>query len=151
MRLIPDKMAASWVAEQGGVASSDFGPFRAAAVYGSDGSFRGGVVFHDWRPKCKSVEISAAAAGPWIDRRLLQAIGDYAFGVLGCVRMTARTRWNNHAAVSLLLRLGFKEEGRIRRGWNGVDDVLIFGLLPEESAPWYSRKLTEVEDGRRQA
>jgi hypothetical protein len=111
--------------------SFDPGMFTAMAILDTDGSFCGGVVFSEYRDY--DCQLSCAAETPiaWKEE-VLRAIFDYTFNQLGTVRCTALTKKSNRRARAFLEGLGFVLEGRIRRGYDGVKDALIYGLLREE-------------------
>lgn len=47
-------------------------------------------------------------------------------------RITALVEPSNHLAMKQVWRMGFKQEGYLRRGYNGISDAVLWGLLPEE-------------------
>ena len=47
-------------------------------------------------------------------------------------RVTVHITPDNRAALGQIWRMGFRYEGYKRRGYDGVRDAVIFGLLPEE-------------------
>lgn len=61
-----------------------------------------------------------------------RAVFQYIFGQLGCIRCTSITRKNNTKARAFLDHLNFQLEGNVRKGYDGVTDALIYGLLAEE-------------------
>lgn len=75
-------------------------------------------------------EIFMWSAGS-MSRGFLRALGRYAFRDLGCLRLTSRVAASNPWS-SVIVRLGFVEEGRLRRGYDGNVDLIIFGLLRDE-------------------
>lgn len=62
---------------------------------------------------------------------LLFAIFAYVFEQLQCTRCTAKIREDNDESVNLVTKIGFVQEGRMRRAKSGKD-VLVFGLLKED-------------------
>lgn len=90
-----------------------------------------GAVFTNYRGH--DIELSFAAADPrWARRGSLRAVFHYPFRQLGCARVTAVTGRANARARRLTAGLGFTLEGVIRRGLDGRDDALVFGMLREE-------------------
>lgn len=77
------------------------------------------------------VEIMGWARPGGVDRGIIRALAAYVFQTLGVNRVTARAVVSNTDSQRILTRLGFRREGLIRRADDG-EDVLIFGLLPEE-------------------
>jgi RimJ/RimL family protein N-acetyltransferase len=93
----------------------------------------GGVVFHDYHPEAGDIEISAAFdSASWCTRGSLRGILFYPLHTLGLQRCTARTAESNTAAQSFLKRLGFREEGRLRRAFDGKEDMMVYGVLLRE-------------------
>src|ERR1035438_3733277 len=100
MRLVWDQapLVAHWVAmripqmENG----ADFGPCQAAGVIAEDGTPLGGVVFHNYQPRFKSIEVSLAAdSHRWLTRRIIVQILGYPFDQLQVQRLTTLTPKRN--------------------------------------------------------
>jgi RimJ/RimL family protein N-acetyltransferase len=138
MHLVLDKSAdvAAWVAAripqmQG---AGDFGACAAIGVEGEDGRPLGGVVFHNYQPRFRNIEVSFASDTPrWLTRNLIRRILSYPFEQLNCARLTAITPRKAASARRFLDVFGFKREGLVRRGF-GTDDAVISGLLKREWA-----------------
>lgn len=148
MRLLygQDAVVGRWVSERiPHMAGADFGPMVALGVLGRDDALIGGVVFHEYRPRCRSIEASFASASPrWLTKNLIGRIMAYPFDQLLCERVTAVTPRKAASARRFLDEFGFKREGLIRRGF-GDDDAVISGLLKSE---WLrSRWVQPREDG----
>ena len=136
MRLVLDRSpaVAAWVAaripQMAGAA--DFGPATAIGVVSGDGRALGGVVFHNYQPRFRNVEVSfASESARWLTKNLIRQILAYPFDQLACQRITAITPKKAQAARAFLDRFGFKREGVVRRGF-GADDAIISGLLKRE-------------------
>ncbi|MBO8160920.1 MAG: GNAT family N-acetyltransferase [Thermosipho sp. (in: Bacteria)] len=68
-------------------------------------------------------------------KKMLSFAIDFAFNELNLERITAEVYEYNEKSLKLLEKLGFKIEGRIRKGkyHNGrYYDILIYGMLKEE-------------------
>jgi RimJ/RimL family protein N-acetyltransferase len=128
---------ARWVARRIPLMEGTLGFEDKAVSFGvlSDaGAPLGGVVFTDWQPAYRSIQVSFASASPrWLTPRLTTAILDYPFSQLACQRITSVTPSQAASALRFLNRFGFVREGLIRRGF-GTDDAIISGLLAEEWA-----------------
>lgn len=92
----------------------------------------------DWRAGHGDVGILIGDRGAWGKGHATDAVrtlARYAFGELGLRRVTGGTPATNEAMRRCFLRLGFREEGRLRQqlliGGQPVDHVL-FGLLRGE-------------------
>lgn len=66
----------------------------------------------------------------WIGRDLIYEFMTFCFNL--APRITAQVGSKNKHAIDFLLRLGFKQEGCVRKSFDGINDTLIFGLLYEE-------------------
>ncbi len=85
------------------------------------------IVFQHWSGS--DVELTVAADE--LPRSLLRAAGAYAYGTLGCARVTFRTAVDNTAAIIAMGRLGGRLEGTQRRFY-GDRDAFLFGILRED-------------------
>ena len=148
MRLLfgEDKGVAHWVAERIPHArvripyfppGEVFGPAAAIGVARGD-ELVAGVVFHNYDPFVRSIEVSCAAASPrWANRRVFSDLLRYPFSQLDCRRITAVTpRRAPPGATSprkFLEGLGFVREGSIRFGF-GDQNAIVYGLLAEDWA-----------------
>lgn len=81
-----------------------------------------------------------------IGTRALALLLDIAFLQLGLNRLTSYYRADNHASRALTERVGFREEGRMRRAWfadGRYIDMIVIGMLGEE---WMQRRKTLAEE-----
>ena len=136
-----DEYVAAWVSERiPHMRGEPFGPCAAIAVLGDDGRMLGGVVYHNYRPRFRDIEMSAAADSKrWLTKEVLRGIFRYPFVQLQVRRVTMITGQRNDEARKLLRGLGFKQEGVIRRGL-GNQDALVFGFMASE---WRRSKFFE--------
>ena len=155
MRLVwQDPDVAAWVAARipQMEGAGDFGPCQAVGVVSESGEALGGVVFHNWQPRFKNIEVSFASASPrWLSRNLIRGILSYPYAQLGCARITAVTPRRATSARRFLDVFGFRREGLVRRGF-GTDDAVISGLLRTEwersrwcASPATSREPTSAQ------
>ena len=108
-------------------------PWYAALGVVKGGRLVGGVVFHDWRPDAYDIQITAGFETPrWCSPLTLTQILRYPIEQLGCRRCTAFTAMSNRKARFFLERLGFECEGVLRKGHDGVEDRLVYGVLREQ-------------------
>lgn len=81
----------------------------------------------------RDVHFHIAAVGKrWATRRFLHEIFAYAFGQLGCRRITALIPESNVASITFAHHAGASYEGRMRCMLECDEDLLIFGMLREE-------------------
>lgn len=128
---------ARWVASRIPLMAGTLGFEDKAVSFGvmsDDGKPMGGVVFTDWQPTFRSIQISFASDSPrWLTPRLVTDILEYPFGQLACLRITSLTPSGAASAVGFLNKFGFSREGLIRHGF-GAEDAIISGLLADEWA-----------------
>lgn len=139
MRAVPagDKLAmvCQYMYEKIGVR---FDPTKCQgfAVLSDTGEFIGAVLVNNMTysdGRAVNCEISCAAETSIAWRpHVCSAIFQYIFGQLGCVRCTSTTRKNNTKARGFLEALNFQLEGNIRKGYDGKNDALVYGLLAED-------------------
>lgn len=109
-----------------------FGACNAIGVVDEQGTVVGGVIYHNWQPVFRTIDLSFAADTPrWLTPALVRALLSYPFSELACQRVTTLTPKRNRRARAFLERFGFKREGCVKRGF-GADDAIISGLLVEE-------------------
>jgi RimJ/RimL family protein N-acetyltransferase len=124
-------LVAQWVADQIGH-GLDWGPCEAIGVVDKHDNLVGGVVFNQYQPQYRNIEVSfASTRADWLTPRLVTGILRYPFQQLGAARITSLTPKRLRPARQFLSKFGFKHEGTIRRGY-GDDDCIISGLLESE-------------------
>lgn len=101
----------------------NFGECRALSVFDSDDRLVGGVVFHDWQPDPRTIELTAASTDRrWLTRAVLRSAFNYVFDTCHCQMALARTHEDNATVRRLWKALGAKEfviprlEGRSKAG-----------------------------------
>lgn len=95
----------------------------------------GACLYTDYRPCAGGGNILMYAAGHnWISRRVIAAMFGHPFNRLNCHRVTALIRRRNKASRTMVEKLGFQLEGKIRRGFSTREDMMCYGLLREECA-----------------
>jgi len=79
-----------------------------------------------------------------LSRRLYRAIFTALFSK--AIRVTAEISALNNDAIRVIARMGFVYEGYCRKGINGIQDALVFGMLREDCVflPGYSGGTTKV-------
>jgi RimJ/RimL family protein N-acetyltransferase len=136
MRLVVgrDKEVAAWVASllpqiDG---DEDFGPYTAIGVTSESGDPSAGVVFHNFVPRYRGLEITMASVTPrWVTRDVLRGIMAYPFEQLDCVAVRTVTPRKNKAALRFNRKMGFKIDGVMRRGF-GSQDAIVCSMLAKE-------------------
>lgn len=107
------------------------GRYTALMLVDSNMDMQGAFTFYNYRnfdvEVMGAIEPGVVAFRPHICR----ALADYVFNQLGCVRVTASTTKLNSKARKFLKHAGFELEGRLKRGYDGKHNALIYGLLAE--------------------
>lgn len=128
-----DEQIAAWVVSNiprmaGGV----FGPGRAIGVADSADRIIAGVVFHDYQPTCKTIQISMAASTPkWATRRTIAGLLRYPFHQLGVNKVWTASPASNTRAIRFNEGIGFKREAVLERHF-GDDDAVICCMFVDE-------------------
>lgn len=93
----------------------------------------GGLIYHDIRPYQDVWWTLYTNDKHWCTRRILHFMFSVAFDYFDCRRISIRTTGKNKKCIKLANQLGFKTEGILRRYANDGDDVIIMGILKEQS------------------
>lgn len=134
-----DPRIAQWVASRIPVLDG-FGASVSIGVWNGD-DILAGVVFHDYSPTYRNIQVSIAAETPkWATRNTISRIMAYPFSQLKVNRVTSLIREGNSRSLKLCEGLGFKREGIVRKGF-GDDNAIILGLLRTEAPDWMLRQV----------
>jgi RimJ/RimL family protein N-acetyltransferase len=138
-----DQAVANWVQARLPEIRNGFGQYSAIGII-EDGRSIAGVVYHDYRRF--SIQMSMASESPhWCSRRTLRALLGYPFLQLMVARITVCTAKHNKKLRSLVERLGFELEGKLRAGFDGQRDLLIYGLLRKDADRWITNAVRREE------
>lgn len=90
-----------------------------------------------------SVAMTMAADSPrWVSHGTIRALLTYPFVQLHCVRVTVFIGRKNKRSRRLVAGdgkrkgIGFVPEGKLRRGFDGKQDLMVYGLLRDEAERW---------------
>lgn len=139
MHIIFDRQddVAAWVFEQNGDTFSLTSGF-ATMGFIRDNQLIAGAVYHGFR-QCDII-ISFSSVDPkWCNKQNLYAIFAYPFEQLGCARLTAIVAKKNKRSRKLVEGLGFVREGCLKKGYNGRQDAIVYGMLAE-NCKWLDHK-----------
>ena len=111
--------------------------FDCWAITAGDDIALGWVILIDGKPDVKEIGyiLRRDRWGQGIACEAVSRVIDHGFVDLNLRRIFADTDPENAGSISLIERLGFQYEGRLRGEWEthiGVRDSLIFGLLQDE-------------------
>ena len=101
--------SAAWVADRIPGCDRGFGENKTIHVIDGD-QIIAGLVFHNWQPEAKVIEISSVAVDPrWMQRGVMRQLMRYPFDELKCQMVVARISVKNIRARRLWKALGSKE------------------------------------------
>lgn len=125
-----DALVAEWVRQHiPHMDGCSFGACSAIGITTEEGDMLGGVVFSNYHKKFRWMEVSVASVSPrWLTPRIITEIMRYPFQTAGLKRLQSHAPRRNKAACDFNRRLGFKQEGTLRRAVGG-DDAVVFGML----------------------
>ena len=133
---VNDPAVVRFVAEQTG--ASDFTAGAALGVH-RYGQVQGGFVYDNFTRR--NIFMHVAGIGRhWLTRRLLWMAFDYPFNQLRLERVTGMIAAGNAAALRFAAKLGFTEEGRLRRAAPDGSDIICLVLWAQQCA-WHKRKV----------
>lgn len=145
MRLVRDdsENVADWVAAQvPHVGRVGFGNCKAIGVVSNDGAPLCGVVFHDYQPLAKTMQISlAAVSARWATRNILGDILHYPFEELGLFKVWSVTPADNERAQRFALGIGFRKEATLRHQFGPKNHAVFVGMIAPEYREKYGRSL----------
>ena len=78
----------------------------------------------------------AATSGRWCNRRVIRALLAYPFEQLKVRRLEANVAKGNKRTRKLLLRVGFKFEGKRRAAMPDGRDAIQYSMLRHEAEHW---------------
>ena len=127
-----DEDVAAFVCAHAPHAENGFRDYTAIGI-ARNGELVAGVVYNEFRGH--SIHCSIASTDPrWASRGVLFTIFAYPFLQLKVERITVYTGKTMSHVRQFLERLGFQQEGIVRRGF-ADDDAVIYGMLKDE-CPW---------------
>lgn len=108
-------------------------------VVAPDGNLVGCVSFSDYIPEVNAIihcVVDKKYQKRWVTKKMLKTVWGYVFDTLHLPRISGFcVKGLSENAGKFLVRLGFKEEGIIRKGFksgNELYDLMLFGMLKEE-------------------
>jgi len=111
-----------------------------------DGKPIAGMVFHDYKPACGTIQYSGAAINrQWLQGPALHHIFSYVFDGIGCQTVLTGNAENNTGLHSILERLDHKKHV-IERAWGEGQDLYLWTLTRER---WLANRL--MQRSRRRA
>ena len=125
---------ADWMLKEGFPELAHLGrykPFAAMGLKTDDGKLYGGLILTNYTGF--DAELTVYVSKMYLMRiQDLKRLFHWFFDDMGLVRMTARIAPDNERSINIAKKLGFQQEGIIRKGLDGKRDVILFGLLRED-------------------
>jgi len=128
-----DSFVSKWVLDRiPSLQGYPFGPCAAIAVVSEDGRMMAGVVFHDWQPVPRTMQISAAAVtARWATRGIVRQLLAYPFMTCGVQKVWTAIEHGNIRAIRFNEGIGIRAEARLQRHF-GESDAVICRMFREE-------------------
>lgn len=92
----------------------------------------GGLIFHDLRPNGEVWWTVYTKNKHWCNRRMLRCMFGLAFNTLKCRRISVAVDARNLNCLNFVRKLGFKQEGLLRKQRDDGGDNVILGMLKTE-------------------
>ena len=140
------KEVAKWVGERIPFISGGFGLCEAIGVLSKDsGNIIAGVVYHDYYPEYKNIQLSIASSNPmWARMGNIISLLEYPFEQLGVYKCGILTPIDNKKSLRFTKHLGFTVEAILDHQFGqGCHAVASRMLLPE------FKKIKEKYHGKR--
>lgn len=113
----------------------DFGPCVAIGVINGP-KMLAGVVYHDYQPDCRTIQLSMAAASPmWARREIIRDLLEYPFKQLKVFKVWTGTPADNERALKVNKHIGFKQEAILAHHFGPKRHGIVCRML----APDYFR------------
>lgn len=107
------------------------------------GNLMGGVIFDDYTVGCIFMH-QAAFHKNWLTGNMIWMVFDYPFNKLGVNKVAGVVNSNNKELLDFNLRLGFKEEARIKDAYADGDMIVL--TMERSECRWLKIKPKVYED-----
>lgn len=104
----------------------------AAIGLEKNGELIAGVVYDCFTGNSVSMHVASDKSKNWMISSYLYFCFAYPFIALKCNRVTGLVQENNIDALNFDLKLGFKQEGRLRAACSDGSDIIVLGMLKDE-------------------
>ena len=109
-----------------------FGECQAAGVL-RRGALAAAVIFHEWQPRARTLQLSMAADTPqWATRDVIRGLFRYAFCDAGAHKLWTAMPAANERAIRFNLGVGFKREATLRHHFGPGAHAVICSMLERE-------------------
>jgi RimJ/RimL family protein N-acetyltransferase len=123
----------------------DFGPCEGLAIM-QDDKLIAGVIYHEYRPDYKSIQLSMAADSPrWAKRDVIAQLLQYPFEQLGVYRLFTMTPVWNKLAIKTNSHIGLKQEAVLNSMFGENQHGVVMRMLK----PDYNRLYARIAHGKK--
>ena len=99
-----------------------------------------GVVYHDWNPNYRTMQVSmAASSARWARRGVIRALLSYPFEQAGAQKLWAMMAASNERALRFNLGIGFKREAVLARHF-GADHAVVTRMFQRDFERIYGER-----------
>lgn len=123
--IVTDERVARYVSEK--LNCSICPPFTAMGIE-RNGKIVAGTIFSQFEHP--DIHVTVAGEPGAFTHNYIRAIGEYVFGMNGCIRMTIVTE--QPKVIEIATRLNAQPEGRIRNHFGVGRDGILLGILKDE-------------------
>lgn len=122
-----DQAVSEWVSRNIAYLNGQpFGPCSAIGVQSSDGDLMAGVVFHDYQPKFRTMQVSMAAVTPkWATKNIVRLILSYPFLRCGVNKVWVACAHTNVRPIRFCKGLGFTQEAVLAYQFDSAHAVIL--------------------------
>lgn len=134
-----DKEVASWVAQR--IGATSFDPCTALGVV-SGGRLICGVVYSDYHPEHRTIQLSIAADSPmWARKDTIAQLLFYPFGQLRVYKAWVAVKMDNIRSIKTSAHIGFKREGILAHHFGPKQHAVISRMLEPDFWRLYGKHL----------
>lgn len=130
-----DEKVAAWAAKQlPHVGEAGFGPCRAIAIVNGDKPL-GAIVYHDFIPLHRTVQISMATTSPlWAQPQTIRDLLAIPFDQYRVNKVWTCIPADNERAIKFNAGIGMVREAVLRHQFGPKRNAVVFGMLAKEYA-----------------
>ena len=104
----------------------------------------GGLIFHDLQRHKEVWWTVYSIDKHWCNRTMLRQMFEMAFVTMDCKRINILVNKSNQRSFDFVRRLGFVQEGLLRKYDDNGEDCWFLGMLREE-CPWLNKQKGEYK------
>lgn len=126
-----DAEIAAWVDARIEISTGNgFGPCAGIGVVSDGGTLWAGVVFHDYQPAFRTIQVTMASASPmWARRDVIRGLLSYPFVQLNAFKVWAAVMLGNDHGIETFRHIGFKREAVLAHQFGRGRHCVMMRLL----------------------